>query len=222
MSKDKHDLLNRIEKLEEKKLKKGSILTRRVLQLNRNFQPITTISLKKAINKIIKEQAVIVLPPDETSNSWQELNWNDWELMKPLEGETVLEAACRVYRVPEIIKCIDYGKVPYRKVKISRKAIFQRDLYTCQYCGKKPALSELTIDHVSPRCQGGKTEWPNVLLACLKCNLKKDGRTPEQAKMPPLKQPHFPEYDILQGRMIRMDSWQNFLGDSYWQVPLKD
>jgi len=204
------------------KHKKNSVLHRRVLQLNRNFQPVTTVSLRKAINKVIREQAVIIVPPTEECPGWQELAWSDWELLKPLEGETVLEAACRVFRIPEIIKCTTYGKVPYRKVKISRKAIFQRDKYTCMYCGKKPSVIDLTIDHIIPRCQGGKTDWLNVAIACVDCNRKKDDRTPEQAKMPLLKQPHYPDYDILQGRMIRIDSWQHFLGDCYWNVPLKD
>lgn len=202
--------------------KKHSVLTRRVLQLNRNFQAVTTVSLRKAINKVVREQAVIMLPPCEDYPAWQELTWDSWAELKPQEGETVLGAACRLFRIPEIIKCNHYAKVPYRQVKISRKAIFQRDQFHCQYCGKKPPLNELSIDHVVPRCQGGRTEWANVLLACMECNRKKDDRTPEQAKMPPLKQPHFPKYDILQGRMIRVDSWQHFLGDCYWNVPLKD
>jgi len=199
---------------------------RRILVINRNYQPITTINLKKAINKLFNEAAVIVLPPGDDSVVWQELTWEDWADLKPREGETVLQAAKRVFKIPEIIKTLDFGDLPQRRVKLSRRAIYKRDEYTCQYCGrsapKQIDLDELTIDHVLPKSQGGKTAWDNVVLACLKCNRKKDNRTPKEANMPLLRRPKMPEYDILQGRMIRVDSWQHFLGDCYWLIPLKD
>jgi hypothetical protein len=203
-----------------------SVINRRILVINRNYQPITTCTLRSAINKLVKELAVIVLPPGEQSGMWRELDWSDWEDMEPRPGETVLQAAKRAFKIPEIIKTLDYADQPHRHVKLSRRSIFKRDDYTCQYCGKRApedlSCEELTLDHVIPKSQGGKMVFENVLLACTKCNRKKDARTPAEAHMTPLSIPRVPEYDVLQGRTIRVDSWQHFLGDCYWEVPLKD
>jgi 5-methylcytosine-specific restriction endonuclease McrA len=203
-----------------------ALRNRRILVINRNYQPITTTTLEKAVNKIFKEIAVVVLPPGKQSDVWQELTWDMWADLKPCKGESVLKGVERVFTIPEIIKIKDFGEVPQRQVKLSRRAIFKRDDYTCQYCGKQAPygipMDELSIDHVLPKSQGGKTLWDNVVLACVKCNRKKDNKTPEQARMILRKGPVMPNYDILQGRLIRVDSWQNFLGDCYWEVPLKD
>lgn len=200
---------------------------RRILVVNRNYQPITTVSMKKAINKLFNETAIIILPPGITNGGvWQELNWDQWADLIPKENETVLQAAKRAFKIPEIIKVIDFGDLPHRKVKLSRRAIYKRDEYKCQYCGKKAPkqvpMEDLTIDHIFPKSQGGKTSWENIVIACSKCNRRKDNRTPEEAKMPLLSKPSTPDYDILQGRSIRVDSWQHFLGDMYWEVPLKE
>lgn len=76
-----------------------------------------------------------------------------------------------------------YAKWKYsttRKVRVSKTNVLRRDRWTCAYCGKRAD----TIDHVTPRCQGGTTSWMNCVAACGKCNGKKDGRTPGQARMP--------------------------------------
>lgn len=94
-------------------------------------------------------------------------------------------------------------------------------VHNCQYCGVQPGTEELSIDHVIPRAQGGKTTWDNVVIACVECNRKKADKTPEQAKMKLRKKPGPPAYDILRGSRIRVDSWCHFLGDSYWGCELK-
>ena len=199
---------------------------RRILLINRNYQPLTTISIKNGINKLINENAVIVLPPGDDTPVWRELDWCDWGDLVPREGETVLSAAKRVFKIPEIIKTLDFGDNPSRRVKLSRRAIYKRDDYMCQYCGKRAprdiGVDDLSIDHGLPKAQGGKTIWDNVALACTNCNRKKADRTPDEAHMALARVPKMPHYDILQGRLIRVDSWQHFLGDCYWMVPLKE
>ena len=202
--------------------KNRGIKHRRLLVVNRNYQPITTTPLCKAINKVFKGTAVILLPPGDDTPIWQEMEWDDWADLEPREGEDVLQAVERVFRVPEIIKTVDYDDNPFRRVKLSRRAIYRRDQNQCQYCGGRPPIDELSIDHVLPKAQGGKTEWPNVVVACVKCNRRKADHTPEQAGMQLLSKPRMPQYDVLQGRCIRVDSWTHFLGDAYWLVPLKD
>ncbi len=198
------------------------LINRKLLVINSNYQPIQTTTLKKAIKKVWNELAVFLLPPGDDTPIWREMTWGDWRKLEPREGEDVLAATERVFKIPEIIKVKEYSDVPNRKVKLSRRAIYRNFKYTCQYCGGQPSVEDLTIDHVIPKAQGGKTAWDNVVVACFKCNHKKAARTPEEAGMKLLNEPKMPHYDVLQGRMIRVDSWEHFLGSCYWEVPLKD
>lgn len=65
------------------------------------------------------------------------------------------------------------------KVVFSRANLMERDRYRCGYCDRRAT----TMDHIVPRCQGGRSEWENCIAACRKCNSDKGGRTPEQAGM---------------------------------------
>ncbi len=71
--------------------------------------------------------------------------------------------------------------------------IYARDSSRCQYCGKKYPTTELSLDHVIPRSQGGRSTWENVVRCCIKCNVKKGGRTPEQAHLHLVVKPHKPK-----------------------------
>ncbi len=108
------------------------------------------------------------------------------------------------------------------------KYIFRRDGGKCQYCGKKFPKSEFTIDHVTPRSFGGKSVWDNVVCACPKCNRRKGGRTPEQAKMRLITKPKKPNWDPFSNfyvRTIRYKEWKPFLSfvdASYWNVELSE
>jgi 5-methylcytosine-specific restriction endonuclease McrA len=114
--------------------------------------------------------------------------------------------------------------------KFSRRNIFLRDKNVCCYCGKKFQPSELNIDHIKPRAQGGHTSWTNVVLSCFRCNDKKGGRTPEEAKMKMHYRPRVPEASELhvpfmdrirrkvRGRVPK--SWEANLGRMYWNVEL--
>jgi 5-methylcytosine-specific restriction endonuclease McrA len=94
-----------------------------------------------------------------------------------------------VFKLPLHIVLKKYVHIPYREVSTSRKNIFKRDDYTCQYCEIKLDSETATVDHVLPRCRGGKHEWQNVVTCCLKCNRKKGDKTPNEANMPLRKTP---------------------------------
>lgn len=95
--------------------------------------------------------------------------------------ERISEDRWRV-RVPSVIRLVI--PVPHNPViKFSRKNIYARDRGQCQYCGRKVAWSDFQFEHVKPRAQGGKTGWTNIVVSCEPCNLRKGGRTPEQAGM---------------------------------------
>ena len=126
-------------------------------------------------------------------------------------------------RVPEVVTLTDYDRLPAAAVSFSRRNIFKRDHYTCQYCGVQPGGEELTIDHVVPRAQGGTSTWTNCVLACVACNKRKADRTPDQAGMRLRKQPIRPNWKPLYASpSVRIASWSNFVSEAYWNVTLEE
>jgi 5-methylcytosine-specific restriction endonuclease McrA len=108
-------------------------------------------------------------------------------------------------------------------VTFSRRNLFKRDRFTCQYCGEQPGTEELTIDHVLPRSRGGVSTWENCVLACIECNHRKANMTPAEAGMPLKKDPARPNWRPLYAREdVMIGSWSKFLSEAYWTVELKD
>jgi 5-methylcytosine-specific restriction endonuclease McrA len=118
--------------------------------------------------------------------------------------------------------------MPRKEAKFNRINIFRRDEDSCQYCGKKFARSELTIDHLIPRSLGGRSMWENVVCCCMVCNRKKGGRTPEAARMRLISRPKKPVWSPLSNislRAVRYKEWEPFLSFvdvSYWNVELEE
>ena len=86
------------------------------------------------------------------------------------------------------------------------------------------ATSELSLDHVVPRSQGGISTWENIVCACVNCNVKKGGRTPKQAHMHLIRKPEKPKRSPLLNLKLthsKYQSWKSFLENAYWSVELK-
>jgi 5-methylcytosine-specific restriction endonuclease McrA len=126
-------------------------------------------------------------------------------------------------RVPEVVALTRYDRIPTNAVTFSRRNIYKRDRYTCQYCGAQPGTEELTLDQVVSRAQGGISTWENCVLACVSCNKRKADRTPEQARMPLRKPPVRPTWrPLYASRDMRIDSWTRFVSEAYWNVELEE
>jgi 5-methylcytosine-specific restriction endonuclease McrA len=100
-------------------------------------------------------------------------------------------------------------------LRLTRQNLLLRDKYQCQYCGKRPNLVELNLDHVMPRARGGKDSWENLVVSCRPCNLKKGKRTPREAGMNLLRLPHVPNLShaalLLQGLPAPFVEWKPYL-----------
>ena len=94
-----------------------------------------------------------------------------------------------IFKLPLHIVLKKYVNIPFKELSPCRKNVFKRDDYKCQYCAVKLDSETATIDHVLPRCRGGKHEWGNIVTCCLKCNRKKGDKTPHEANMPLVKLP---------------------------------
>lgn len=189
---------------------------RRVLVLNKSWQPVRVVSMNRAMKYLAKGAARIV-----DAESFQLWSWDDWSQIRPEDGEDGLVSPSVTCRVPTVIRLERYDKLRVRQGSFSRKTLFRRDDNTCQYCGKRFPVPELSIDHVVPKCQGGKSTWDNCVIACTGCNSRKAGRTPEQANMKLIRKPSKPMTEIFPSDIV-CETWSQWLSAAYWYVPLQD
>ena len=214
-----------------------SALSHNVLVLNRTYQAIRVINVRRAFGLLAKEQAEVVhietaedADGDEQVTAWQNLSFTDWFELSELKAEFEPHEYdwVRTVRVPiavpRIIRLLGYDKLPRQEVKFNRRNIFARDANACQYCHKRFPTSELSLDHVVPRSQDGPTTWENIVTCCIACNVRKGGRTPEQAHMKlatkPVKPKRSPAINVRLSDS-RYRSWKQFLTEAYWTVELK-
>lgn len=196
----------------------GSVLQRPTLVLNRSWQPVAVSTVARALVKVWNESARIVDPA-----SFQQYTWEDWTQIQPAEDDVVIRTQWLQMKVPEVITLTRYDRMPVKIVAFSRRNVFKRDHFTCQYCGCRPGSEELTIDHVVPRSRGGISSWTNCVLACIDCNSRKANRTPEQSGMPLRKTPTRPMWNPLYApHGVKIQSWSKFVSEAYWNVELED
>ncbi|MFT3785885.1 MAG: HNH endonuclease [Tepidisphaeraceae bacterium] len=209
-----------------------SALSANVLVLNRFYQAIRVVNVRRAFSLLCREMAEVIHiePSADGSSVWQNLNFESWQELSELKSEFEPQAYDWIHTVrvpiavPRIIRLLGYDKLPRQDVKFNRRNIFARDSNRCQYCGKKFGTSDLSLDHVIPRSQGGKSTWENIVCCCIKCNVKKGGRTPEQAHLKLLTKPIKPKRSpVINLRLTdtRYATWKQFLDEAYWTVELR-
>ncbi len=193
------------------------VLTRPTLVLNRNWQPVGVATVSRTLIKLWNGAARVVDPAD-----YQLYSWSDWARLEPQDGEPFIQTPQLRLRVPEVVSLSRYDRLPNRSVAFSRRNLFKRDKFTCQYCDKRPGSQDLTIDHILPKSQGGTTSWENCVVACVDCNARKADRTPRQAHMPLKREPKQPRWKPFYASMgVRIDSWAKFVSEVYWNIELE-
>lgn len=197
------------------------VLQRPTLVLNRRWTPIRTAPVQEAIGLVAKGTAMIIEP--ESFETHDLLSWNDVSRARVRLGEALIRSPRLALVPPEVILLKTYDGEGGRAVVFSRKNLFKRDRYTCQYCGLQPGPEELTVDHVVPRSRGGTSTWENCVLACVECNKRKADRTPAQAGLKMRKTPRKPSWKALVQvpARDRRESWDKFLSRAYWEVELE-
>ena len=166
--------------------------TQPVLVLNADYLPLNICGTRRAMVLLFKGKAEVLV--------------SNHAVIRTVSGE---------YEAPSVIRLHTRVRLPpVRPPRPTRRAVFRRDRYTCQYCGTR--TRELTIDHVVPRRLGGKHTWDNVVSACRRCNQKKGGRTPEAAGMRllrPPRPPHLTPFARLRRRLPHPfpEEWGPFL-----------
>lgn len=170
----------------------------KVLLLNLTYEPLKIINWKKAVTLLLLGKVEVV----------EEYNRE-------------IHAVSFKIKLPSVVRLLKFVKWKKVAVKFSRQNIYERDNYSCQYCGRQMPPEDLTYDHVIPKSRGGKTVWTNIVTCCVDCNRKKGGRTPEEAGMTLIRPPEQPKWvpslKITIGYKEVPTSWKDYL---YWHVEL--
>lgn len=189
-------------------------LSSRVLVLNRLWQAVNIVGVKRAFSLLMQEHAQVISTGDEIQvlNAGQ---WIEYSLQNPPESddECIHTVKMRV-RIPRVLLLKQFDRVPTHEVKFSRQNVFERDGYTCQYCGSIFHERDLNLDHVIPRDRGGKTSWENIVTSCICCNSKKANRLPHQAGMFLIKKPNRPKWRPFVSDMRPIEcepGWEHFI-----------
>jgi 5-methylcytosine-specific restriction endonuclease McrA len=195
----------------------ASVLERPTLVLNRNWQPVNVATVARALVLVWNDAARVVDAAD-----YQTFAWSDWSRLRVRAGDAFVQGTSVRLRVPEVIALTGYDRLPVLSVTFSRRNLFKRDRYVCQYCGLQPGSEELTIDHVVPRAQGGVSSWTNCVLACVRCNKRKADRTPREAGMRLRREPVRPTWrPLYASHDVRLESWSKFVSEVYWNTELE-
>ncbi len=199
----------------------------KVLVLNRLYAAVRVISARRAFTLLFAQRAEVIAVENGKYLNYDFASWADIAaLQKQFEPDahSWIRTPHFEIAVPKIIRLLVYERLPERHVKLTRRNIFARDRNRCQYCGQTFPTSELSLDHIVPRVQGGMNSWENIVCACTRCNMRKGGRTPRQAHLTlvrkPVKPKRNPTITIRLGEK-KYHSWKAFLDVAYWHVELR-
>ena len=187
----------------------------RCLVLNADYTPLTVINWQKALVWAAKHEYNTKIGV---------------EIIDFYKNDFILGTNNRKHPIPAVAKTAKFFRINNYRVKFSRKNLFIRDDYTCQYCNMKFDIPYLTYDHVIPKSVwnhsiGSPTSWTNIVTACVSCNRKKRNRTPKQANMPLCNLPSVPQkhlkYLPVVSHLIKIksdipDEWKAYLPEAYF------
>lgn len=184
------------------------MLSEPILVLNKSWRIISITTAKKALTLLYTGSALAIC-----TDTYQLHDFDSWIRLQTQPGEPHIITIRFCIKIPEIILLSSYDGFPPQGVTFSRKNIYKRDNYTCQYCNSQPGTERLTVDHVIPRSRGGHSDWYNCVSACEECNKKKGNRLLHETHMKLLRSPYKPEGDLaLFFPLTSMKmSWENFI-----------
>jgi 5-methylcytosine-specific restriction endonuclease McrA len=208
----------------------SDVLASHVLVLNKGYAPVRTTTVRDAFVKLFSAVAEAVAVEDGAYvsydfHSWAEVSVLRMELDEIPPGSDFIHTPSLSLIVPRVIRLLAYDKLPIHSVKLTRRNIYERDNYTCQYTGKRLKVSDLNIDHVIPRSRGGRNTWDNLVTCSVDANSRKGGRTPEEAGMKLIRRPRkpAPRHELrLPRTRHRYRDWDHFVSDLYWNTELEE
>ena len=193
-----------------------------VLVLNRLYLAIHIVTVRRAFALLFRDLAEVIHleegPQKETT--FANYDFQAWREVSELRAESKqphddwIRAVNFEIQVPRVIRLFSYDRRPKQQLHLTRRTVLARDEHCCQYCGRHLPNHQLSLDHITPRSMGGMSTWENVVCACLKCNVKKGGRTPKQARMKLVRRPVKPRRNpvlTLKLNNPKYHSWRTWL-----------
>jgi len=177
--------------------------------LNRGYQPVRITDARDGFAMLYMGRARALDALFEPYDFWE------WKSREPSDLDESIGTARGPVCIPRVLLLNDYNRVPRTPLRLSRRNVYMRDDYMCQYCGRRPGLKELNLDHVHPRSRGGRSTWENLVTSCRRCNLEKGGETPEEANMLLKTRPVRPSWSLaltLAASRRRFVEWEPFIG----------
>jgi 5-methylcytosine-specific restriction endonuclease McrA len=188
---------------------------RRVLVLNRNWQAVNIVGVRRAFSLLWQEHARAINTLD---GSFATLDAGAWiglsQATKPGPGREFVRTVRLSILLPKVLLLLSYDRIPLTEVKFNRDNVFIRDNYTCQYSGRRCRPADLTLDHVIPRERGGRTTWENIVTCSRAINAIKGNRLPHEAGLRLIRKPQRPLWRPFAAAAARSQvdhSWRQFL-----------
>ena len=191
----------------------ASLLTQDTLVLNRGWMAIATTPVRHALSLLFTGSAQAIEPA-----TFEVHDFESWVQLPLGDGESSISTVRMNLRVPEVIVLVSFSGVPKQHLPFTRQNLLRRDQSKCQYCGRLPGHTELSIDHVNPRARGGETSWENCVLACIQCNRRKGSKLPEQIGMKLITQPRAPQWSPIfeVAGSHKREAWRRFVADKHF------
>jgi 5-methylcytosine-specific restriction endonuclease McrA len=190
------------------------MLNSNVLVLNKVFQAVEIVSARRAFTLFCKGHVRAVL------EDYRTCDWEDWKDIPVGANDEYVSTPSRKIKVPRVILLLSFDRVPRHDVKFSRKNVYLRDKNRCQYCRRHFRTEELNLDHVIPVSRGGKSTWDNVVCSCIRCNIRKGNRLPDEAGLVLVTRPSKPRWHPLVRVSQRYEEWRSFLDEAYWNAEI--
>ena len=203
-----------------------------VLVLNRLYVAIHVVNVRRAFCLLYRDLAEVIHLEQNPANGtiYANYDFQSWREMSELRAELKethddwIRAVNFEIQVPRVIRLLAFDRIPKQRVHLTRRAVLARDGNLCQYCGHRFPSHQLSLDHVTPRSRGGTTTWDNVVCACLRCNVRKGGRTPREAKMRLVSRPIKPKRNpmlLLKLSSPKYESWKVWLDGVQWDLGIR-
>lgn len=179
-----------------------------MLVLSRTYQPVRLATARHAFELMFIDRASAL---DE---NYQSHNFASWSSLPVGPEDEAIGTTQGPIRVPRLAVLVTQQQTRLAVVPLTRRNVFVRDGYLCQYCSKKPVSRDLSLDHVVPRSRGGGSTWENLVTACRHCNRVKGHQLPSECGMHPKRTPGRPRWSSAVQEWVaprRFDEWEPFL-----------
>ena len=195
-----------------------------VLVLNKNWSALRVIRAAEALADLFVGRVEAI------DTDYQAYDFATWRELSTFKSEfepepyDFVQTVTDAVLVPAVVRLLKFDKVRRPTVRMSRRNVYLRDNYTCQYTGTKLPASKLNLDHIVPTSRGGKTTWENVVCCSIEVNTRKGDLTPQKAGLKLIRKPGRPAPTqlLFRTKRLRHDAWKHFVDAAYWNTELHD